>query len=69
MKKTTSSIDEKSKIIIKNATEELTNTLKVLDLEFEDLSCFIEDLSNDEKDKTIAITINKLLEKLKHNLK
>ncbi len=68
MKETTSSTDKISKIIIKNATEELTNTLKVLDLEFEDLSYFIDDLTNDEKDKTIAITINKLLEKLKQNL-
>ena len=61
-------IDEISKAIIRNAGDELTKVLDVLDLEFEDLSFLIDDLSNEEKDKVISITINKLLEKLKTNL-
>ena len=68
MNKTTDRIDEISKAIIRNAGDELTKVLDVLDLEFEDLSFLIDDLSNEEKDKVISITINKLLEKLKTNL-
>ena len=61
MNKTTDRIDEISKAIIRNAGDELTKVLDVLDLEFEDLSFLIDDLSNEEKDKVISITINKLL--------
>ena len=65
MKKTTDRIDEISKAIIRNASEELTKILDVLDLEFEDLYCLIESLTDDEKDRVITIGINKLLEELK----
>ena len=68
MKKTTDRIDEISKAIIRNANEELTKVLDVLDLEFEDLYCLIENLSNEEKDKVISIVINKLLDKLKSRI-
>ncbi len=67
MKKTTNTVEEISKVIIKNASDEILKILEVLDLEFEDLYCLIENLPDNDKDKVINITINKLLKKLKLN--
>ena len=68
MEKTNNKIDEISKIIIKNASEEIKKIHGVLDLEFEDLYSFFENLSNDEKDEVISIIINKLLDNLKSKI-
>ncbi len=68
MKKTTNRIEEISVAIIKNASNELTKVLDILDLEFEDLYFLIRNLTDEDKDKVFTIVINKLLEKLKTNI-
>ncbi len=68
MKKTTNRIKEISVAIIKNASNDLTKVLDILDLEFEDLYFLIRNLSDEDKDKVFTIVINKLLEKLKTNI-
>lgn len=68
MGRNTYRIDEISKTIIENTSKDITKVLDALHLEFEDLSFLINNLSNNDKDRVIAMVINKLLEELKSNI-
>ena len=67
MGRNTDRIDEISKAIIENTSKDITKVLDALHLELEDLSFLINNLSNNDKDRVIAMAINKLLEELKSN--
>ena len=62
MGRNTDRIDEVSKAIIENTSKDIAKVLDALHLEFENLSFLINNLSNNDKDRVIAMAINKLLE-------
>ena len=68
MGRNTDRIDEVSKAIIENTSKDIAKVLDALHLEFENLSFLINNLSNNDKDRVIAMAINKLLEELKSNI-
>ena len=68
MGRKTDRIDEVSKAIIENTSKDIAKVLGALHLEFENLSFLINNLSNNDKDRVIAMAINKLLEELKSNI-
>lgn len=68
MGRNTDRIDEVSKAIIENTSKDIAKVLDALHLEFENLSFLINNLSNSDKDRVIAMAINKLLEELKSNI-
>ena len=68
MGRKTDRIDEVSKAIIENTSKDIAKVLDALYLEFENLSFLINNLSNNDKDRVIAMAINKLLEELKSNI-
>ena len=61
MGRNTDRIDEVSKAIIENTSKDIAKVLDALHLEFENLSFLINNLSNNDKDRVIAMAINKLL--------
>ncbi len=65
MKRNINHIEEVSNALIGNTNGEILKILEILDLEFEDLYCILERITDREKDKVLDMTINKLLKELK----